>query len=175
MEADCQEKSESLQQKVLAGLTLSRKSGAGLRMTPMIDVIFLLLAFFVITAKFREPEAFVPVRLPSPSGEKVFDSRIVEPLILEVTGHSDGCLATIGGGEEILLSEENAEAGLAAFAGTLNRICISQHRTSADPIDLICHDEVTWDFVVKIYDVLHAMGASNITFVMTEQAYEETQ
>lgn len=144
-------------------------------MTPMIDVIFLLLAFFIITARFREPEAFVPVKLPSPDSVKVFGNRIVEPLILEVTGRPGGCIARIGTEEGISISEELSAVGLTAFADTLNRVSLSQQRTSADPIELICHDEVTWDFVVKIYDVLHAMGASNITFVMTEQDYGKTQ
>ena len=138
----------------------------------MIDVIFLLLAFFVITAKFREPEAFLPVRLPSPNSAKVFRSRIVEPLILEVKGSSGGCIATIGAQEEIPLLQAAPEAGLRALAVGLFRISQSQQRTCEDPIELICHDEVTWDFVVKIYDVLQAMGACNITFVTTEQSYD---
>lgn len=174
MEAGFQEKSKSLQQQVLAGLGMSRKSGAGLRMTPMIDVIFLLLAFFIITVKFHEPEAFVPVKLPSPDLTRMPGSRIVEPLILEIKGDPEGCKAKIGAEEEILLLEETPEEGLAAFANTLSHVCIAQQRTSEDPIELICHDEVTWDFVVKIYDVLQAMGASNITFVTTEEGHDQT-
>ena len=152
-----------------------RKLSIGLRMTPMIDVIFLLLAFFVITAKFSEPEAFLPVKLPSPDSTQTFRTQIVEPLILEITEQPEGCLAKIGSGEEISISDRVPERGLAALAVALNQVCRSQQRTSEDPIELICHDEVTWDFVVKIYDVLHAMGAGNITFIMTEQADEEIQ
>lgn len=172
MEADRREQSESLQQQVMKALDLSRKSGMGLRMTPMIDVIFLLLAFFVITARFSEPEAFVPVKLPSPDSAQAFRSQIVEPLILEIKGRPGGCLATVGTGEEITLSEELPERGLATLADTLYRQCRLQQRTSEDPIELICHDNVTWDFVVKIYDVLQAMGATRITFVTMEQDHD---
>ena len=36
------------------------------KMTPMIDVIFLLLIFFVCTASFRPPERVLPTRLSLP-------------------------------------------------------------------------------------------------------------
>jgi biopolymer transport protein ExbD len=36
------------------------------KMTPMIDVIFLLLIFFVCTASFRSPEKVLPTRLSLP-------------------------------------------------------------------------------------------------------------
>ena len=35
------------------------------KMTPMIDVIFLLLIFFVCTASFQPPEEVLPVQMPS--------------------------------------------------------------------------------------------------------------
>ena len=35
------------------------------KMTPMIDVIFLLLIFFVCTASFQAPEEVLPVQMPS--------------------------------------------------------------------------------------------------------------
>lgn len=174
MEANCAE-SRSFQGQTLEGLLGRKRTAGGLLMAPMIDVIFLLLTFFIITAKFREPESFVPVALPSPDSAESIRGRMVEPLVLEITGRAGGCLARIGAEEAIDLSEEAPEAGLAAMAFSLNQICRSQGRTSEDPIELICHDEVSWDFVVKIYDVLQAMGASRITFVITEPGDEETQ
>lgn len=171
MEADCRKNSKSLFQQVVAGEGSVRRSGPGLRMTPMIDVIFLLLAFFVITARFREPEGFLPVQLPSPDSVPAA-GRIVEPLIVEISGHERGCLAELSGGQTIVLTEAMPEKGLAALAAALDRVCRAQQRTSEDPIELICHNEVTWDFVVKIYEIVQAMGARNITFVTTEESHE---
>jgi biopolymer transport protein ExbD len=165
-------KSGTLARRVLEGLFTGRKPSVGLQMTPMIDVIFLLLTFFVITARFRQPESFIPITLPSPDSVQSVRGRIVEPLILEIAGRADGCLARVGAEEGIVLSDEAPEAGLAAMAACLDRVCRSQGRTSEDPIELVCQDEVSWDFVVKVYDVLTAMGAANISFVMTEQHYE---
>ena len=173
-EAECLKKPKSLQQQALEGIESRRKPSVGLRMTPMIDVIFLLLTFFIITAKFRKPEAFLPIALPTADSVQSLRSRIVEPLILEIKSRGGDCVASIGGLEEILLAAESPESGLASLAESLAEVCRSQQRTSSDPIELICADEVTWDYVVKIYDVLQAMGASNITFLTIEQGYEET-
>jgi hypothetical protein len=42
----------------------------------------------------------------------------------------------------------------------------------SDPIELRCGDEVRWDDLVKIYNVLQAGGISDITFQMTGQSDE---
>jgi len=39
-----------------------------IKMTPMIDVVFLLLIFFVCTASFQAPEQIVPAALATPAG-----------------------------------------------------------------------------------------------------------
>ena len=57
-----QEEFEGIRAQVVGGLPRRRRR-FGLRMTPMIDVIFLLLTFFVLTAKFRTPEQFLPIHL----------------------------------------------------------------------------------------------------------------
>ena len=162
----------TLAKKTLEGLLPERRTSVGLQMTPMIDVIFLLLTFFVITARFRRPEAFLPITLPSANSIQSVRAQIVEPLILEVSEHTSGCLIQIGAEEKIALSEASPQEGLAAMADALSRIYKVQGRIAEDPIELILHDEVSWDFVVKIYDMLTAMGAAHISFVMTEQMDE---
>ena len=47
------------------------------KMTPMIDVIFLLLIFFVCTASFRAAEEVLPAQMPS-SGTIAADVEIPE-------------------------------------------------------------------------------------------------
>ena len=41
-------------------------------MTPMIDVVFLLLVYFLCTASFREPERVLPTPLP-PTGSATYN------------------------------------------------------------------------------------------------------
>jgi len=45
-----------------------RLESTGLNLTPMIDVVFQLLIFFVCTVEFQRPEEKLAARLPPPSG-----------------------------------------------------------------------------------------------------------
>jgi len=51
-------------------------------MTPMIDVIFLLLIFFVCTASFQPPEEILPTRLSLPGA--IDSQREVDPEIVDL-------------------------------------------------------------------------------------------
>jgi biopolymer transport protein ExbD len=42
-----------------------------IRMTPLIDVIFLLLIFFIMTMQFQKPEGVLANRLPEKGGQSV--------------------------------------------------------------------------------------------------------
>ena len=57
-----------------------RRSG-GLQMTPMIDVVFLLLIFFVVSTEFRSIEGLLPNNLPA--GGKPHEDPIETRVIVE--------------------------------------------------------------------------------------------
>ena len=141
-----------------------------LRMTPMIDVIFLLLTFFVLTAKFRSPEQFLPIVMPEAVAETV-SLNIVEPLLIDITDLEDGCDVRFGGGDKfqsVQLNPETMDESLATFANGFRDMLIRQNRTSADPVQIQCDDTVKWDVIVKIYNVLYGLGVSDITFGLNE-------
>lgn len=156
----------AFQQRSMEGLSDASRSAGGLQMAPMIDVIFLLLTFFVLTARFRLPEAFVPLALSSPDSS--IRVQMVEPLILHLTSAGEECLAEVAARKKVILSGESPETGLAVLAETVEQLCRSQQRRAEDPVELICSDEVQWDYVVKVYDLLRVLGLEQITFVMTE-------
>jgi len=156
----------AFQQRSMEGLSDASRSAGGLQMAPMIDVIFLLLTFFVLTARFRLPEAFVPLALSSPDSS--IRVQMVEPLILHLTSAGEECLAAVAARKKVMLFRESPETGLAVLAETVEQICRSQQRRAEDPVELICSDEVQWDYVVKVYDLLRVLGLEQITFVMTE-------
>lgn len=160
-----QTKSE-LRSRVLAGLNGRRRGGA-LQMTPMIDIIFLLLTFFVVTAKFHTPELYLPVELPAQPQAGAVRPAIIEPLRMNIRQSEQGSLVVFGD-RQVLLSPDRPEEGLASLAELAPLIFERQHRISSDPIELVCDDLVPWDTVVKVYDLLQTIGASNITFVISE-------
>jgi biopolymer transport protein ExbD len=133
----------------------------------MIDLLFLLLIFFILTSNFTPPEDYLPFVLPKLGGASAGAS-VVEPLVINIHAGSGGCNIHIGQGPGVIVKEASAEAGLAAFADDLEHVVKRQKRTAGDPIELVCEDGVEWQYVVKVYDVLYGMGASDITFRMTE-------
>lgn len=148
-------------------LRRSRRKGPSLMMLPMIDIIFLLLAFFVLTAKFRPPEESLALRLPSGVQEEdVFT--VVEPLGIEIVATEIGFEIMIGGVEAVVIEEQAMEEGIAGFAGKFREVAASQKRYAGDPVEIRCGNEVKWDHLVKIYNMLQAMGMSDITFQMNE-------
>ena len=48
--------------------TVDTKVSFSVKMTPMIDVIFLLMLFFIMTIRFQEPEGVLESRLPETGG-----------------------------------------------------------------------------------------------------------
>jgi len=141
---------------------LRKKRGFVLQMTPMIDVIFLLLTFFLLTANFRTPEDFLPIRLPDKQAPQI--PSIIEPLSISIAATQTGLQVQIADLNAVAIENAALERGLANFATKLKNTFESQQRTPDDPVEISCTDEVTWDHLVKIYNILNAMGIENITF-----------
>ena len=162
----------TIRQEALGFLDKHKPRWFGLRMTPMIDVIFLLLAFFVLTAKFRMPEQFLPVMLPTVSAQEL-KAGLTEPLEIYMSVADDevGCLVRFGSGnmfKSVTIEEKALDDGLVIFSNELISILNSQKRMESDPIEIQCANEVKWDYFVKISNVLYGMGANNITFSINE-------
>lgn len=135
----------------------------GLRMTPMIDVIFLLLTFFVLTAKFQEPEQRLPVFVGSSVASPVISP--VSPLKIAVEADGAGCRLQVADHPSIRVSDQNPSQSLLALARHVQK---TMNKTGPAPIELYYEDAVPWDIVVKVYDVLYAFGAENITLRIEE-------
>ena len=138
------------------------------RMAPMIDVIFLLLIFFVLTARFRTPEQFLPFQLAQ--ADSATQARgLVEPLVVRLNAVPEGCRVTAGSASDgiaLTLKPEASPEQLVELATQLGALLKEQKRTLADPVSMECGDGVTWDHLVKVYNLLYAMGIHDITFPM---------
>lgn len=169
--ANTQDKEEvSIQQETFGLLLRQKPRRIGLKMTAMIDVIFLLLAFFVLTARFRSPEQFLPILLSSASAEQA-TSRFIEPLEIYISATENGSNLEFGAGnkfESVSIEQGRVNESLALFAKELRDMFESQKRTADDPIEIRCDDDLKWDHLVKIYNILYGMGAGNITFVINQ-------
>lgn len=148
--------------QVMSQLRRHKRRGLGLRMTPMIDVIFLLLTFFVLTAQFDRPEHALPLVF----GQAASVQPQPSVLEVEITPHADGCTVRLSFEDQplILIRNEMPAEGLSDMAELLR----SAHLDSQTPIRLHCHDAVSWQSVTKIYDVLYGLGARDITFIIED-------
>jgi len=133
----------------------------------MIDMIFLLLIFFLVAAKWRPQEDFLPLRLSA--GEPA-DRRIgkPEPLIIHIFATRTGCRVSIGGLETVHIENENVEADLAVLMAKTGDCLLAQKRFAGDPIEIVCGPRVKWDHLAKIYNMFYGAGLTDITFAMTE-------
>jgi biopolymer transport protein ExbD len=149
------------------GIFTGRKSSFTLRMAPMIDMIFLLLIFFLVAAKWRPQEDFLPFQLPSAQAQ---DRRIgkPEPLAMHIFAIETGCQVQIGGVAIASIDDETIEADLAALMEKMQECLTEQKRYASDPVEITCAPEVRWEHVAKIYNMFFGAGLTDITFTMTE-------
>ena len=144
-----------------------RRRGLALRMAPMIDMIFLLLLFFLVTAKWRPQEDFLPFRLPTAQAE---DAAVVrpEPLEVHISATPDGCRLKIGRAEAVRIEERTIEQGLAAVMEKMDGCLRAEKRFASDPVEIICAPEVRWEHLARIYNLFYGAGLTDIAFRMTE-------
>ena len=152
-----------LHQTVMARFGRKHRISMGLRMTPMIDVIFLLLTFFVMTAKFQEPEQTMPVIVgkTNPPPAVIQDT----PLKIFIEADPSGSLLRVENRPVIRLLDENPQESLLVLARKVRQ---ELETTGSVPVELYYDDAISWDIVVKVYDVLYALGLQNITFRIEE-------
>ena len=138
-----------------------------MRMAPMIDVIFLLLIFFLVAAKWRPQEDFLPFKLPAAQAQD-WQQVKPEPLVIYLFSTETGCGVLIGQHESVQLENEGIEAGLVLLMEKIEKTMAAQKRFATDPVEILCDAEVKWEYFAKIYNMLFGAGLTDITFAMTE-------
>ena len=132
----------------------------GIELTPLIDVVFLLLIFFMISTTFTK-ETRLQINLPESSS----DQTIIEPSSVEVHVSAD------------------SEYAIAADADSVAKVLINSNRETlvnaltefSDRDDLLliirADKKATHDDVIQVLDVAQQLGLTNITFA-TKQVVE---
>ena len=155
------------QSHILGRLNKNRRTTFTLRMAPMIDVIFLLLIFFFVAAKWRPTEEFLPLQLSAAHAPGIRIGK-PEPLIIQISATQTGCEVQIGRSQTVRIENENIEEKLAALLEEMKNCLLAQKRFTDDPIEIVCSPEVKWDHLAKIYNLFYGAGLTDITFQMTE-------
>jgi biopolymer transport protein ExbD len=131
----------------------------GSAMTPMIDVVFQLLIYFICTASFRITEQELPTRLPPIGSTALAPAPAVQELELLRIG-----LEHRGGGLEITLNGQPCR-DLGSLRERLDRLA----RLAQLPVVLEIAPDVELGHVVAVYDTCLLLGLADIHFAAPER------
>ena len=156
-----------MQRDIFKGLFANRRRRFALRMAPMIDMIFLLLIFFLVAAKWRPQEDFLPFRLPAAGAQEIQFGK-PEPLEIYIFATLAGCQVQIDRLYTVQIENGTFEPDLVTLMEKMRDCMLKQKRFAADPVEIICGPDVRWEYLAKIYNMFYGAGLTDITFRMTE-------
>ena len=117
-------------------------------MTPMIDVTFQLLLFFLLTCEFRETEGNIPGTLPSKGNiiQQVEQNPPPEPIQIQVRASADRSSASyeMTGVSVVITSPQELFERLRERQGQLG--------SDEVPIVILPNEDVPWEFVVQAFN-----------------------
>ncbi len=131
-----------------------------LNLAPMVDVVFLLLIFFIVTTDFRRPEGLLASRLPQQSGQSQSVALPISPIIITVkqTGPtpSDYKLHVEG-----FTTAPQTFTDLTTF---LKEVKDNPGFDDKTPVVIQAADDVQWDHIVGCWNAGVRAGFKHISF-----------
>jgi len=133
-----------------------RASAVEMQMTPMIDMVFLLLVFFMVSAKPVQPELDIPMGLPGQvAQEEIVDLPDEARVIIEPTG-------------QVVLNEQNldeaADTSLPELRAVLTRFRLSAENAKTEVlVTLAPHDTVPPQRPVDVMNACAETGIRGVT------------
>ena len=126
---------------------LEQERAPGIEMAPLIDMVFILLIFFIVTTAFVR-ETGVEVQKP----EAAAAVRLEDDLIL---------LAITSAGE---VWHDRNNIGVAGVRSTVAALLLSKER----PVVIQADRRVTTDLLVRVMDEAKLAGATSLSIATTE-------
>ena len=128
---------------------MKRREHLGLDLTPIIDVVFILLIFFIVTSVFKKEELALMLDLPTSNAKEMEIKK--EQIFIEL---SQNKLAIKG----IEVSFESLEDNLKAV------------KNKENPVIVRIDKKVEYQRVVKVLDLLQKYNLSNLALVTNEDS-----
>ncbi len=135
-------------------------------MTAMIDVTFLLLLFFVMTAKFRQDEGPLPGSLPRFGPVVVSQNAAPLPEAITIKITPTGGDARSGAVYECSPVSHLPIASPQELFEVIEQYK-RQFKTAAEkiPLKIRAREDVRWEFVVEVWNVAQRARLKNVEFV----------
>jgi biopolymer transport protein ExbD len=125
--------------------TSSAPDRVDITMTPMIDIVFLLLIFFLFSFKIVAVEGDFNIRMPAP-GAGLPDVEAQLPIKIRLTADAEGNLASIQMADRALSSFADLHTQVMSIVGTDTGPDSAAANTEAE---LDCDFNLKYQFVVK--------------------------
>ncbi len=123
---------------------MRRRESLTLDMTPLVDVVFLLLIFFLVTSVFKKEELALLLNLPSgKEGSKTHEKRV---LIVEMGLDS--------------LAFNGHETDFASLDRSLSAVS-----DKSRPVTVRIDEKVPYGRIIKLFDMLKKHDLTNIALV----------
>ncbi len=136
-------------------------------MTPMIDVVFLLLVFFLATSSFDKPEQLLPGGI-SQAAKPIIGAGAENVLPPELVRELDDCIIRI-----LAQGRENGEPTYTLNGtpvvdlGALNERMKSILTIRQDiPVIVDPDASITMDIAITVYDAARSMGGQQVFFAV---------
>lgn len=134
-------------------------------MTPMIDVVFQLLIFFVIASTGQVAESLLPAQLPAAGAVRSLTERTereswADEVFVKLTRDADRTVADLNG---------TPYDDLAQLTGVLRALA---EVSRENPIVLDIGAEVPVGDVIRVYDVCRGAGFESVNFAADAEAVD---
>jgi len=127
---------------------MKRREPLGLDLTPIIDVVFILLIFFIVTSVFKKEELALMLDLPSSDAQSIQIKE--EQIFIELS--------------ENKLALKGIEISFSSLEDNLKEI-----KNKENAVILRIDKKVPYERVVKILDLLQKYNLNNLALVTNEE------
>ena len=135
--------------------------GIGFQLAPMLDIVFLLLIFFVVTQKIILNEQDLKVKVPTAPKTTEEVSRAIDEIIINAREENDELIITID--REVFTREQ-----LAAMLQRMVAVNPSQ------PVRIRADAEMRWQKVADVISTCSQAGVWNVSFSKQLPAQQTT-
>ena len=126
---------------------MKRREALGLDLTPVIDVVFILLIFFIVTSVFKKDELALILDLPTSNAKEIEVKQ--EQVFIELSQNK--------------LAIKGIEVSFSSLEDNLKAI-----KNKENPVIVRIDKKVEYERVVKVLDLLQKYNLTNLALVTNE-------
>lgn len=127
---------------------MKRREHLGLDLTPIIDVVFILLIFFIVTSVFKKEELALMLELPSSNAKSMQVKQ--EQIFIELSVDK--------------IAIRGIEVSFSSLEDNLKSI-----KNKDEPVIVRIDKKVPYEKVVKVLDLLQKYSLNNLALVTNEE------